>query len=77
MKDLLIAKWSQIEGTIVTRREKEILNLISLGLSTNDIAVYLNISGSTVKTHRKHLLRKLGANNVAALVRVGMEYGLI
>jgi len=63
--------------TEITTREKQVLKLISYGFSTTEIADSLNVTNETVKTHRKHLLRKLGANNVAALVRVGMEYGLI
>ena len=61
----------------VTDREIEVLNLISYGLSTNDIATNLYISFETVKSHRKNLLQKIGVNNVAALVRRGLEYGLI
>ena len=34
-------------------------------------------SFETVKSHRKNLLQKIGVNNVAALVRRGLEYGLI
>ena len=61
----------------ITIREREVLNLISLGLSTQEIALDLNISTETVKSHRAHLLRKLCANNTACLVRRGMESGLI
>ncbi len=61
----------------VTDREIEVLNLISYGLSTHDIASNLYISFETVKSHRKNLLQKIGANNVAALVRRGLESGLI
>ena len=61
----------------VTLREIEILNLISYGFSTRDIAASLYISFETVKSHRKSLLQKIGVSNVAALVRRGFEYGLI
>ena len=67
----------KINKSQVTNREIEVLNLISLGFSTGDIATVLYISYETVKTHRKHLLQKMSANNVAALVRRGCEYGLI
>ncbi len=62
---------------IITQRESEILNLISLGFTTSDIASSLSISKETVKTHRKHLLRKMNAKNVAVLVRRAVENGLI
>lgn len=61
----------------VTDREIEVLNLISYGLSSHDIAANLYISFETVKSHRKNLLQKIGVNNVAALVRRGLEQGLI
>jgi len=61
----------------ITHREIEILDLISFGLSTTDIAKSLYISFETVKSHRKNLLQKAGVKNVAALVRWGMECRLI
>lgn len=66
-----------IIDSTVSKRELEILNLISFGFSTNDIAANLYISAETVKTHRKNLFQKLAVNNVAVLVRKGLEYGLI
>jgi len=52
----------------LTRREVEILQIISCGLSNKEIAVQLNLSEQTVKNHVHHLLRKLGAaNRLAAL----------
>ena len=58
-------------------REQEILSLISFGYSSKDIAHNLYISLETVRTHRKHLLKKLNANNVAYLIRRGLESGVI
>ncbi len=56
----------------LTRREKEILELICEELSTNEIAEKLFISAYTVETHRKNLLSKTGSKNVAGLVKFAM-----
>lgn len=53
----------------ITRREKEILQLISDGKTNNEIAAQLFISSSTVDTHRKNLIEKLQVNNTAQLVK--------
>jgi DNA-binding CsgD family transcriptional regulator len=52
----------------VTLKEKEVLSLVALGLTTKEIASKLSISHHTVETHRKNLLRKCGAKNSAELV---------
>jgi DNA-binding NarL/FixJ family response regulator len=58
------------EATIVlTRREKEILELIAEGLTNSGIAEKLFISQSTVDTHRKNILIKFGVNNTAHLIK--------
>lgn len=61
----------------ITPREKEILNLISIGLTTRQISQKLSISMPTVKTHRHHLLSKLKASNSAQLVKTAMNKALI
>lgn len=61
----------------LTKREKEILKLISEGMTNNQIAEQLFISPLTVDSHRKNLLTKLNANNTASLVRVALENQLI
>ena len=52
-----------------TFKEKEVLSLISMGLTTKEIAGKLNISHHTVETHRKNLLRKCEAKNSVELVQ--------
>jgi len=61
----------------LTRREKEIIELIVNEFTTHEIAEKLFISEKTVETHRKNLLQKLNARNTAGLVRIAMEKGLI
>lgn len=61
----------------ITRREKEILQLIVEEMTTDEIAEKLFISNSTVVSHRKSLLRKLQAKNTAGLVKAAYEFNLL
>jgi len=60
-----------------TFKEKEVLALISMGLTTKEIAGRLNISHHTVETHRKNLLRKCEAKNSAQLVQLAFAQQII
>lgn len=62
---------------ILTRREKEVLELIAEGLTNAEIANKLFISTTTVDTHRKNLLAKFDVRNTAALVKYAMLHKLI
>jgi DNA-binding NarL/FixJ family response regulator len=62
---------------ILTRREVEILSLISDGLTNQEIAGKLFICCSTVDSHRKNLLLKFGANNTARLIKMAVSKGVI
>ncbi len=53
---------------ILTRRESEILELISSGRTSKQIAVKLNLSVYTVNNHRKHICKKFGLHSTAQLV---------
>ena len=71
---------SQMEAMnmlLLTRREKEVLNLIADGLTNNEIADKLFVSASTVDSHRKNLISKLNVKNTAALVRFAVENKII
>ena len=61
----------------ISEREKDVLRLIVEEFTTSEIAERLHISQNTVETHRRHLLEKLGARNVAGLVRIAMENKLL
>jgi DNA-binding CsgD family transcriptional regulator len=61
----------------LSARESEILNLIVDEYTTNEIAEALFVTTETVRTHRKNLLLKLGARNVAGLVRRAFEQRII
>ena len=65
------------ENNQLSSREKEILKHIIKGESNKMIANALEISESTVNTHRYNLMKKLNAKNSADLVRMAMENELI
>jgi DNA-binding NarL/FixJ family response regulator len=67
VEDVLVSK-SHIHPSI-TRREKEVLELIAQGMTNPEIADKIFVSVSTVDTHRKNLILKLEAKNTADLVR--------
>jgi len=60
-----------------TEREREVLTLVGLGLSNNEIAQELHVSLSTAKTHVGRLLMKLGARDRAQLVIAAYDAGLV
>ena len=62
---------------ILTRREKEVLELIAGGLTNAEIAQKLFISVTTVDTHRKNLLAKFDVKNTALLIRTAVQRQMI
>jgi DNA-binding CsgD family transcriptional regulator len=60
-----------------SKREIEIIRLISEGYETKEIMEQLFISEDTVKTHRKNILRKSGCKNSAELVARSLSEGWI
>lgn len=61
----------------LSRREKEVLQLILDEYTAPEIAEKLFISQGTVETHKRNLLAKLGVRNTAGLVRMALEYDLL
>ena len=56
----------------LTKREREVLQLISEGYSNKQGALRMNISPRTFESHRAEAMRKLGARNTAELVRTAL-----
>lgn len=61
----------------LSKREKEVLDLIVKEYTTQEIAAKLFLALSTIEFHRTSMQQKLGVKNTAGLVRVAMENGLI
>jgi two-component system response regulator NreC len=58
-------------------REREVLRLLALGHTNQEIAKMLYISVRTAETHRAHIMQKLGLSGRAELVRHALDHGLI
>jgi DNA-binding NarL/FixJ family response regulator len=58
-------------------REREVLQLVVEGLSSQEIASHFALSIRTVETYRARLMHKLGLHDYAALIRFAIENGLI
>jgi DNA-binding NarL/FixJ family response regulator len=61
---------------VVTEREREVLQLLSEGHSTKEIAQRLNISGRTVETHRGQITAKLNIHSTAELTKYAIRHGI-
>jgi DNA-binding NarL/FixJ family response regulator len=70
-------KSSESGVNILTRREREILQLIAESHSTREIAEKLDISVKTAENHRTNLMRKLDLHDVASLTRYAINNGII
>jgi DNA-binding NarL/FixJ family response regulator len=68
---------SSTNKSMLTSREREILQLIAEGFLAKEIALALNIKPTTVKTHRDHIREKLQASTTAELTRQAIRIGLV
>ena len=66
-----------VRALLLTRREKEILQLLAQQCTSKEIAEQLFISLNTVENHRKHLFQKMDVRNVAGLIKKTITLGLI
>jgi DNA-binding NarL/FixJ family response regulator len=62
--------------TVLTNREREVLQLIAEGNSTKEIAARLTVSVKTVETHRRQIMEKLGIFSIAELTKYAIREGL-
>ena len=62
---------------VLTGREREVLQLVAEGRSTQEIAKVLHLSPKTIATHRKKIMKKLKARNISDLVRYAIRMGII
>jgi DNA-binding NarL/FixJ family response regulator len=62
--------------SILTPREREVLQLLAEGKSTKETSVRLSVSVKTIETHRKQIMDKLGIHSVAELTKYAIREGL-
>ena len=68
---------SESKLDLLTPREREVLQLIAEGHTTEEISKIIHRSPETVRSHRASLMKKLGLHNVAELVRFALASGLL
>ena len=71
-----LSKSASSASSILTKREREVLQLISEGESTRHIAAKLAISVKTVETHRRQMMGKIGIRTIAGLTKYAIREGL-
>jgi RNA polymerase sigma factor (sigma-70 family) len=85
ISDLLTdVSFRNLEGSIevspleqLSPREREIIQLVAEGKTSQEIGERLSISSKTVDTYRSRLMRKIGVDDVASLVKFAIQHGVI
>ena len=62
---------------LLTDREREVLQLVAEGQTNKEVAHLLNVSLTTVETHRTHILQKLGLHSIPELILYAVRKGII
>jgi DNA-binding NarL/FixJ family response regulator len=62
--------------TVLSGREREVLQLFSEGMSTKEIAAHLQLSTKTIETHRRNIMAKTSASGIAELTRYAIRQGI-
>jgi len=62
--------------SVLTAKEREVLQLLAEGMTTKEIASQLQVSAKTVETHRQHIMNKLDVHSVAELTKYAVREGL-
>ncbi len=68
---------SSTSYSILTAKEREVLQLLAEGKTTKQIALRLNVSVKTIGTHRRNIMDKLKIFNVAGLTKYAIHEGII
>ena len=63
--------------SLLTDREREVLQLLAEGRSNKEVATLLDVGLSTIETHRANLMQKLNLHNTAEIVLYAVRKGLI
>jgi len=67
----------QAQSDPLSERERDVLRLLALGHTNQEISELLCLSVRTAETHRAHIMQKLGLQTRAELVRHALEHGLL
>ncbi len=65
------------DGSGLTGREREVLQLLAEGKIIKEIAAILSVSPRTVEFHKNNIVAKTGLRTTAELVRYAVRYGLV
>jgi DNA-binding NarL/FixJ family response regulator len=60
--------------SIISDREKEVIKLVSQGVSNAEIGVKLNLSARTIESHRRNILQKLDLKNTAEMISYAIKH---
>jgi DNA-binding NarL/FixJ family response regulator len=74
---VLLSKGGIDEEELLTEREREVLQLVAEGRTSQEIADILVLSIKTIQTHRAHIMEKLGAHDRTDLVKAAIRMGMI
>jgi DNA-binding CsgD family transcriptional regulator len=67
---------SRVGQKLVTRTEKKVVRLISLGCTSREAGAILGVSASTIDNHRARAMKHLGVRTAAALTRRALQLGI-
>lgn len=62
--------------SVLTQREREVLQLLSEGMTTKEMAFHLSVSVKTIETHRRNIMDKLNIHSITDLVKYAIREGL-
>ena len=68
---------SEVFGSVLTPRQREVLQLVAEGKTTKEISAALGISPKTVEFHRNSLMDELGLRTIAELTRYAIATGIV
>lgn len=77
LESFLKSTRQETEDSVLTNREREIVQLLAEAKANKEIASVLCISVKTVETHRASIMRKLGINSIVALVHYAIRNNLV
>jgi two-component system response regulator FixJ len=73
MNDRADLQQMQARFELLSKRQREVMELAAAGLSNKEIGAKLSISPKTVENHRAWVMERIGARNVADLVRIAIQ----